>query len=113
MYKRKAKTLDQSPSVTHKPCKSAATMTKMAEIVMATPTLPQKTTFPTPMMIEVDSETKETSLSDKEFFVEDAPDKALTWSATPQKIKPCHIITSNIYPDDWRKGKTLSDVIKK
>jgi len=88
-------------------------MTKMAEIVMATPTLPQKTTFPTPMMIEVDSETKETSLSDKEFFVEDAPDKALTWSATPQKIKPCHIITSNIYPDDWRKRKTLSDVIKK
>jgi len=113
MCKCKAKTPDQSPSVTHKPCKSAATMTKMAEIVMVTPTPPQKTTFPTPMTIEVDSETKETSLSDKEFFVEDASDKALTWSATPQKIKPCHIITSNIYSDDWGKGKTLSDVIKK
>jgi len=113
MRKRKAETPEQSPPVTHKPCKSAATTTKMVETVTATPTLPQKTALSTPMTMEVDSKTEETSSLDEKFFVEDASDKVLTWSATPQKIKPHHIITGNIYPNDWGKGKTLSGAIKK
>ena len=28
-------------------------------------------------------------------------------------MKPHHIITGNIYPDDWGKGKTLRKAIKK
>jgi len=65
------------------------------------------------MINETSSEVEETSSLDGDFFVEDAPDEALTWSAAPQNLKPHHMIMGNIYPDDWGKGETLSKAIKK
>jgi len=47
------------------------------------------------------------------FFIEDMLDKALLWSTTPLEMKPCHIITRNVYPKSWRMGKALSSTIKK
>jgi len=52
------------------------------------------------MINETSSEVEETLSSDGDFFVEDAPDEALAWSAAPQNLKPHHIITGNIYPND-------------
>ena len=61
-----------------------------------TPTL--KTIVPTPVIVEANDETEETSFLDKDFFVKNALDKTLAWSVAPQNLKPYHIITGNIYP---------------
>jgi len=60
------------------------TISKMAAPL--TPTL--KTIVPTPVIVEANDETEETSFLDKDFFVKNAP----------QNLKPYHIITGNIYP---------------
>ena len=77
MHKHKAETPAQSSPVAYKPYKSVAIMTtKVTATVMVTLTLPQKTSLLMFTMIEVDSEIKKTLSLDKDFFVEDAPDKA-------------------------------------
>jgi len=52
-----------------------------------TPIPSQKTILLTPMMMKANSKIEKTLFSDRDFFVKDTPDKALTWSTTPPKIK--------------------------
>jgi len=77
MHKYKAETPAQSFPVACKPCKLVAIMTiKVTATVMATLTLPQKTSLLMFTIMEVDSEIKETLSSDRDFFIENAQDKA-------------------------------------
>jgi len=67
----------------------------------AVPSTPApKTIVPMPVTVKADDKTKETSSLDEDFFVKNAPNETLAWSVAPQNLKPCHIITSNIYPKD-------------
>ena len=47
---------------------------KMAALSTSTP----KTIVPMSVIVEADNETEETSSSDKDFFIENAPDETLT-----------------------------------
>ena len=90
---------------------AAAKMMSAAKTLSLMPLPSHKSTSPKSSDTELIKEVP-SSDNEVEFFIKDTPNTHPIWTAALAPMKPYYIIMSDVYPESWGMGETLSKSVR-